>query len=337
MFRVQVDFKNIDEFIPNLAQELGVKYKKEFAEYFLSIPASRGRGTIRGVQFPNGIALYHFSCVFHEETEMLTKHLVINPIRIVHCLEGNVTSTVSGKAYIINPHQYIIISPKADEYHKLHFEKDVRYQLSFLEINRISYVKSLPYEINDTDPLYYNLFHNSHVLDGHLLPSSFSIATSDAIKEIRDCRLEGLPRTNFLGAKALEMLSNTLKTYQEDVIHDRRKGLTEQEYNLISKVADEINNNIGERKNNSELAKQAGMNVNKLQKCFQQVYGKTLNEYIKDVRLSRALDLLQNKENNINEVVYAVGLNSHSYFSRLFKEKYGLSPRDLVTNYSKSE
>ncbi|WP_324720839.1 helix-turn-helix domain-containing protein [Salinimicrobium sp. HB62] len=336
MFQVFIDFKNIDDFVPNLAGELDVEYKNDFAEFSLSLPSTRGSGLIKGVQFPNGIALYHFSCIFKEDTEISTKHLVINPIRIVHCLKGNVTSTVTGKTHTIHPHQYIIVSPKADEYHTLHFEKNEKYQFSFLEINRSAYVKSLPYKINDTDPLFYNLFHNSNILDGKLLPSSFSISTSEAIKAIRDCSLYGLPRTNFLGGKALEMLSNTLKTYQEDVIHDRRKGFTEVEYKLISAVADEINNNIGEKRNNSELATMVGMNVNKLQKCFQQVYGKTLNEYVRDVRLSRALDMLQSKEHNINEVVYAVGLNSHSYFSRLFKEKYGISPRDLLITQNKA-
>ncbi len=326
MFKLQIEFKGIDDFIPNLAKELEIGYEKNFAEYSLKLPASKGSGLIKGVQFPNGIALYHFSCVFSEEAELSTKHLVINPIRIVHCLEGNVRSSVSGKSHTLHPHQYIILSPKADEYHTLHFKKDVKYQFSFLEINRRAYVKNLPYHINDTDPLYYNLFHNSNILDGQLLPSSFSISTSEAIKDIRDCNLEGLPRTNFLGGKALEMLSNTLKTYQEDVIHDRRKGLTEQEYKLISNVADEINNNIGEKKNNDELAQMVGWNVNKLQRCFQQVYGKTLNEYVRDVRLSRALDMLQSKEYNINEVVYAVGLNSHSYFSAFSKKIRNISP-----------
>lgn len=335
MLKVQIDFKNIDDFIPKLGRELGIGYQNDFSEYHLAIPSNKGKGFLKGLQFPNGIALYNFTCEFTEDIELSTKHLMINPIRIVHCLAGNVKSTVTGKTHTLHPHQYIIVSPKANEYHTLHFEKNVKFQFSFLEINRSAYVKSLPYEINDTNPLYYNLFHNSNILDGQLLPSSLSISTSEAIKDILECSLEGLPRTNFLGAKALEILSHTLKTYQDDVIHDRRQGLTEQEYKLVSVVADEINHNIGERKNNDELAQMVGWNVNKLQRCFQQLYGKTLNEYIRDVRLSRALDMLQSKEFNINEVVYAVGLNSHSYFSRLFKEKYGISPREV--NDSKFE
>jgi AraC-like DNA-binding protein len=330
MFNICVEFQNIDDFVPEIAKELKIGFQNHLSEYSLQVPKERGEGVIKGIQFPNGIALYNFSCSFKQDTKICSKHLILNPIRIVHCLEGYLGSQVDGKSYSLNPHQYTIISPRGNEYHSLLFEKDIKYQISLLEVNRTDYVKSLPFEINDTDPLFYNLFHNSNVLNGHLLPASFNLPTSDVIKEINNCRLEGFPRINFLGAKALEMLSNTLQSYQEEVILDRRKGLTELEYKSVSTVADEINNNIGERKTNAELAKLVGWNVNKLQSCFQQVYGKTVNEYIRDVRLSRALDLLQEREKNINEIVYAVGLNSHSYFSRVFKEKYGISPRDLI-------
>ena len=337
MLNIEIEFKNIDDFIPTLAEEFQIGYTDELSEYSLIVPATKGEGYIRGIRFPNGIALYNFRCCFHETTELSLKHLVINPVRVVHCLQGNLESSVGENAYALSPHQYIIISPRATEHHTLVFDKNVKYQASFLEVDRSSYVKSLPFKINDTNPLFYNLFHNSNVLDGHLLPASFSIATSDALKAVHQCTREGFPRINFLGAKALEMLSNTLQSYEQVVIADRRKGLSELEYRLTSKVADEINNNIGEKRTNRELANMIGWNVNKLQRCFQQVYNKTINEYIRDVRLSRALDLLQTRERNINEVVYAVGLNSHSYFSRVFKEKYGISPRDLLVIDSKND
>ncbi|MDT0643824.1 helix-turn-helix transcriptional regulator [Zunongwangia sp. F363] len=331
--RLKVEFRSISDFIPSLAKELNIGFKDELAEYSLFLPQDKGTGYIKGVEFPNGLALYNFSCTFRENTELCVKHLILKPIKIIHCLTGNLQSWINDKKknHEIKPHQYTIVSPRIDEYHTVLFKKDVEYQISYLELDRTAYMKSLPFRINDTNPLFYNMFHNSHVLDGHLLPASFSMTTSDVIKQLRNCSLKGLPRINFLGAKALEMLSNTLQTYKEVVIHDRRQGLTEDEYNSISTVADEINNNLEEKKNNSELAKLAGMNVHKLQKCFQTVYGRTINEYIRDVRLSRALELLQTKEKNINEVVYAVGLSSHSYFSRIFKEKYGISPRDLST------
>ena len=40
-----------------------------------------------------------------------------------------------------------------------------------------------------------------------------------------------------------------------------------------------------------------------------------------------AKELLLNTDLNITEITYKIGINSRSYFSKLFKEKYGMSPK----------
>ena len=58
---------------------------------------------------------------------------------------------------------------------------------------------------------------------------------------------------------------------------------------------------------------------------FKKVYGKTPYNYLKSVRLSRAIELLKS-ECTIMEVCYAVGYDSLSSFSGLFKKETGLTP-----------
>ena len=55
----------------------------------------------------------------------------------------------------------------------------------------------------------------------------------------------------------------------------------------------------------------------------------TVNDYIKEYRLKRALTMLTSEDKNVSEVVYALGLSSRSYFSKIFKEKYGIPPSSL--------
>lgn len=329
---LSIKFKTIDDFFSSLGEELKIGFKEELGEYSLLIPNDLGEGLINGLQFPNGLSLYNFSCKFKSATQLSFKHKTINPVKIVQCIDGTLQSWLKSEEskHQLKAHQYTIVSPRLDENHTLLFEKDVTYKISYLEVDREVYMRSLPFKINDTNPLFYDLFHNSHVLNGHLLPSSFNIFTSEIVKAIWDCDLIGLPRINFLGAKVLEMMASTLSTYQKDVIHNRHKGLKPEEYESISLIASTINHNLQERKTNKELAEIANMTERQLQNCFHQVYGKTVNEYIQDVRLARALELLQTEENSISEVVNAVGLSSHSYFSQKFKDKYGISPRELL-------
>ncbi|MEM9078840.1 MAG: helix-turn-helix transcriptional regulator, partial [Bacteroidota bacterium] len=50
------------------------------------------------------------------------------------------------------------------------------------------------------------------------------------------------------------------------------------------------------------------------------------SEFIRDIRLQRAADLLSNKGLHINEVAYSCGFNSPSYFAQCYKQKFGVSP-----------
>ena len=72
---------------------------------------------------------------------------------------------------------------------------------------------------------------------------------------------------------------------------------------------------------------------------YQQVYrkikmltGESLNEFIRNIRLKRAAQYLANTDLRVSEVMYKVGFNSHSYFTKCYKEYFGVPP----TEYSGS-
>ena len=55
--------------------------------------------------------------------------------------------------------------------------------------------------------------------------------------------------------------------------------------------------------------------------------GKSTSEYIRDLRLEKAMDLLINDPDlNIAEIAFEVGFKDPNYFTRLFKEVYGKPP-----------
>lgn len=54
--------------------------------------------------------------------------------------------------------------------------------------------------------------------------------------------------------------------------------------------------------------------------------GYTPNEYIRVIRLRKAAELLKEGEKNVSEVAYAVGFDNPYYFSKCFKEQFGMPP-----------
>lgn len=85
----------------------------------------------------------------------------------------------------------------------------------------------------------------------------------------------------------------------------------------------QLNDNI----NIQEFARKFPISYSKFRKVFKNHTGKSPNQYHLDLRLDKAKELLVNTNMNIKEVGYYIGFDSPHYFSRLFKKKFGSSPK----------
>lgn len=65
-----------------------------------------------------------------------------------------------------------------------------------------------------------------------------------------------------------------------------------------------------------------------LTRSVRQYYNMTPTEYINQIRLQNAAAMLQKSDMKIIDIIFECGYNSLSYFNRLFKMYYGLSPRE---------
>ncbi len=75
-----------------------------------------------------------------------------------------------------------------------------------------------------------------------------------------------------------------------------------------------------------ELSRNLGMSRVHLYKKLTAITGHSPIEFIRIIRLKRAAQLLRDKQQNVAEVAYAVGFNNPKYFSKYFKEEFGVLP-----------
>lgn len=110
------------------------------------------------------------------------------------------------------------------------------------------------------------------------------------------------------------------------------------EQQLISKLKSIILDNISnELFGVNELAEHSGMSRSTLLRKIQKETGKTVNHFIKDIRLEESLKLLKETDLTVSEISFKVGFNSTSYFIKCFKEEYGCSPGEYNTKQEISE
>ena len=79
------------------------------------------------------------------------------------------------------------------------------------------------------------------------------------------------------------------------------------------------------------LCLELGMNRTKLYSFAKQATELTLANYIRKIRLDKAAELLKTTDKLISEVCYEVGIDSPSYFTRAFKEQFGVSPSEFIS------
>jgi YesN/AraC family two-component response regulator len=77
-----------------------------------------------------------------------------------------------------------------------------------------------------------------------------------------------------------------------------------------------------------QLAKLCGTTPFRFSQLFKQTYGVGFLEFIQHKRMEKAEDLLNNCEMPITSIAYAVGFSDPSYFTRIFKLRFGCSPSD---------
>ena len=79
-----------------------------------------------------------------------------------------------------------------------------------------------------------------------------------------------------------------------------------------------------------ELAKKVAMSRSQLHRKLVALIDKSPSDLIRQTRLLRAKELLEKKAFTPSEVAFKVGFNSHTYFSKCFKDEFGVSPSEVI-------
>ena len=84
-----------------------------------------------------------------------------------------------------------------------------------------------------------------------------------------------------------------------------------------------------------DLVKESNMSKGNFIRVFKNATGQTPIEYLIDVRIRHAMDLLCKKDLTITEIAYEVGFNDRNYFSRHFSKRVKTTPKKFRVNNEK--
>jgi len=96
---------------------------------------------------------------------------------------------------------------------------------------------------------------------------------------------------------------------------------------FLLKLTEIIRNNFdNEQFGVKEAARIFGVSRSHLHRRLKKLTGKSVSQFIRELRLEKAMELLQKDMATVSEIAYSVGFHSPTYFNTCFKERYGFTP-----------
>jgi len=86
-----------------------------------------------------------------------------------------------------------------------------------------------------------------------------------------------------------------------------------------------------------DVARASHLSVSRLAHLFKEQMGITIIDYLTNVRIERAKQLLLATDQNCTEICFEVGYNNQSYFTRTFKGLVGMTPRQFKVRNQRKE
>ena len=111
----------------------------------------------------------------------------------------------------------------------------------------------------------------------------------------------------------------------------------DSESRRILKVKDYISKHYTEEIRLADLADLVGMSTTSFSRFFKLRSGKTLSDYVVEMRLGVASRQLVDTTNSVSEICYDCGFNTLSNFNRLFRKYKGCSPTEFREKYFKTK
>lgn len=326
--QTKAPINKLSDLFKTLSDQLGGQLTENFGEFIIDVNNSIGQGYIRGTQVLSHKLFIEFNLKMNNDITLDLIDMEYNPVHFFYCEKAqfmvNVASGSQQKpvqelqtAIINDKSNTVSISFKANEH---------------VKANVISVCK--PYVDNDFSKAVIRIHNRFAPQNGTSLYSykgSYNVKVATILNQIQETHENELVRKLYLDGLVQMILAMEIEHHKEDMVNQNEliAKLSRKELTTIKELGDHIREHYDDQFTIEDLTNQTGIPAAKLQEGFKHLYGRTVTDYIKNVRLEVAEELLKTTDLTISEVVYSIGFSSRSYFSKIFREKYHCSPKSF--------
>lgn len=331
MRAIEINTIKSDEILEQLSAHLNGSINETWGESVLEFDNEFGKGQIRCIEFDWGVSLMDYDVHFKEDVKIIFQTTDIKPVEFIFVSEGNLKFYMDDdqKEHSFERFQNIIISNKKTTKETYIFPGKVTVKVNFIYVIKNEYTKKKNNNLTYLNKKLLSTFQDNKSDSVYNHFGNFNLKIADQVKQLQDSYDSGIVRTlSIEGQLNLIMAMQIL----EHSNFENGKGLTESmskvEIKKVHELSGYIIDNISETLTVKSLAEQSGLSQKKLQIGFKVLHSKSVNEYVRQMKLEISRDYIDNTTDSISEIVYKIGFKSRSYFSKIFFEHYGILPNE---------
>ncbi len=341
MITINITASNTEGTVRQIQETIGGKIVERWGEYVLEVNNEIAKGKITFITFEWGASVLEYDITFLDDISLVMDTSEYNPIHFTYASEGHCFHRFQkeNKKRKIEQFQSVIITSKDGGYNYGYFEKNVRVHIHLIQISRVLFLKK---RLNDGAILnqkLYNVFHDQQHEEVFAYFGTYNLKLANLIKQFDKVKQKGMIRMLIKEGIVYQILSEHILQHNKDIRLNKQPNttLTKKELSTVRKIANKILKDVSLDYSVEHLAVEGGLTQAKLQEGFKLLYTRTVTEYVRHVRLEEARDLLNTTNLNISQIVYTIGFSSRSYFSKIFKKKYKISPSEFLKNKQKAD
>lgn len=328
MKTVSLKAAKINQVFEKFQNDFGGDLRIDSEEHVLEMDNPLAKGLVRGITFKGGISYMEFDVEFSEDLVLVANSPKYTPICFTYCSQGHIEHSFgrNGDKTELENFQTGILTSKTKQDNVLYFAKDVHLKMIMIVVNP---VKKINEETHLNQELQ-KLFFKDNVADNFTYVGSYNLKVAERVRQLNAISEKGIARRLMTEGLVHLILALEIQQHSDDLkkASAKESSLTAREQETIRELSLFINNYPEKQLSVSYLCKKGGLSPSKLQEGFKLMHGTTVTDYIRDVRIIKAEDLIKNTDMNISEVVYSIGFISRSYFSKIFKAKFNCSPKE---------
>lgn len=295
------------------------------------LPEEVGKGWLKQSNYRGGISVVEVRVFLKKEINLNYIQGHLHPLKIILNRKGLVKHQFHNKQEpeYLKEQGSVAMASIAKQYHTIFLPKNQEISLLSIRINRKKFEKYIKEFSETMDKNISALLRDVNGINPYFFEAYYDYQTAQILKSYFTAEHESVIENLYSLGLIYQLISIQFDKITTDnrLTNDEKKNFRSYNEKIIE-ASRVIKANVSEFTTVIKLANQVNLNSKKLQQGFNQMYGMSVLEYVNNYRLSKVKSLLSETDLTISEICYQLGINSPSYMSKIFKEKFGISPKE---------